>query len=165
MFVEFDRETKKTTDPKPISYFHTPEELQNRCETAVGFKPNSLRAKPMLMPYKGGEAIRRYYQDAAIRAVLEKLSRGEKRALISLATGAGKTFIAVNLLFCIADAGQLRRALFLSPETIPQGRTARRWLWRWSITFSPPERRSSNVHTIAWSSIRAPIEEPYVQSY
>jgi len=68
--------------------------------------------------YPGGEASRRYYQDAAIRAVLEKLARCEKtgeprRALLALATGAGKTFIAVHLLKRIADAGQLRRALFV----------------------------------------------------
>ena len=36
-----------------------------------------------------------------------------KRALLSLATGAGKTFIAVNLLKRISDAGQLTRALFV----------------------------------------------------
>ncbi len=70
------------------------------------------------MRYTGGEATRRYYQDAAIRAVLEKIARCErtgeaKRALLSLATGAGKTFIAVNLLKRIADAGELRRALFV----------------------------------------------------
>lgn len=64
------------------------------------------------------EATRRYYQDAAIRAVLEKIARCEttknpRRALLSLATGAGKTFIAVNLLKRIADAGQLKRALFV----------------------------------------------------
>ena len=45
-------------------------------------------------------ATRRYYQDAAIRAALEKVARcdtkGEpKRALLSLATGAGKTFIVL----------------------------------------------------------------------
>ncbi len=45
--------------------------------------------------------------------MLEKLARGETRALLSLATGAGKTFIAVNLLRRIGDAGQLRRALFV----------------------------------------------------
>lgn len=45
--------------------------------------------------------------------MLEKLARGEKRALLSLATGAGKTFIAVNLLKRIADAGMLKRALFV----------------------------------------------------
>ena len=60
------------------------------------------------MKYTGGEATRRYYQDAAIRAVFEKIARGEKRALLALATGSGKTFIAVNLLKRIADAGQLK---------------------------------------------------------
>jgi type I restriction enzyme R subunit len=40
--------------------------------------------------------------------------RGEpERVLLSLATGAGKTFIAVALLKRLADAGQLRRALFV----------------------------------------------------
>ena len=42
---------------------------------------------------------------------LEPIS--EKRALLALATGSGKTFIAVHLLRKIADAGQLRRALFV----------------------------------------------------
>jgi type I restriction enzyme R subunit len=84
----------------------------------MGFSLEAGAARPLLQPYTGGEATRRYYQDAAIRAVLEKIARcdirGEpKRALLSLATGAGKTFIAVNLLKRIADAGQLRRALFV----------------------------------------------------
>ena len=75
-------------------------------------------ARPLLVRYTGGEATRRYYQDAAIRAALEKIAQCEKsgqpkRALLTLATGAGKTFIAVHLLKRIADAGQLRRALFV----------------------------------------------------
>src|SRR5207244_10079366 len=70
-------------------------------------------AQPRTMRSPGGRARRRYHQDAAIRAVLEKLARGEKRALLSLATGAGKTYIAVQLLRKIAAAGQLRRALFV----------------------------------------------------
>jgi type I restriction enzyme R subunit len=57
--------------------------------------------------------VRRYYQDAAIRAVLEALACGLLRVLLSLATGAGKTFIAVNPLKRIRDAGLLRRALFV----------------------------------------------------
>ena len=49
---------------------------------------------------------------------MEKIAQCEvkgepKRALLSLATGAGKTFIAVNLLKRISDAGQLKRALFV----------------------------------------------------
>ncbi|MGA2433697.1 MAG: DEAD/DEAH box helicase family protein [Bryobacteraceae bacterium] len=113
LFVEFDRFTGITMAPRPMSEMPGPEDLRRRYEQAMGFSLASDAAKPLLVRYLGGEATRRYYQDAAIRAVLEKLARGEKRALLALATGAGKTFIAVNLLKKIADAGQLKRALFV----------------------------------------------------
>jgi len=113
LFVEYDFFTGKTSAPKPINEFPTPKELWRRYEEGMGFTLDSEKAKPLLSPYPGGEASRRYYQDAAIRAVLEKIAKGEKRILLFLATGSGKTFIAVHLLKKIADAGQLRRALFL----------------------------------------------------
>lgn len=117
-FVEFDRHTGHTAPPRPMALFPTPTELRARYEAAIGFKLDAPAAAPLLRPYKGGEGARRYYQDAAIRAVLEKIARDTAaahapRALLSLATGAGKTFIAANLLRRIADAGQLKRALFL----------------------------------------------------
>jgi type I restriction enzyme R subunit len=96
-----------------MSEFPTPAELRSRYEQSVKINLEDDAAKPLLRSYPGGEATRRYYQDAAIRAVLEKLARGEKRALLTLATGAGKTFIAVQLLKRIADAGQMRKALFV----------------------------------------------------
>jgi len=102
-----------TSKARPLSEFPTPAELRARYEAARGFSLESPLARPLLMPYPGGEGTRRYYQDAAIRAVLEKLAKGERRALLSLATGAGKTYIAVQLLRKIAAAGQLRRALFV----------------------------------------------------
>jgi type I restriction enzyme, R subunit len=112
-FVEYDQRTKLTSDKRPLTEFPTPAELRARYEQAVQFNLEDEAAKPLLKPYQGGEAARRYYQDAAIRAVLEKLARGEKRALLTLATGAGKTIIAVHLLKRIADAGQMRKALFV----------------------------------------------------
>jgi type I restriction enzyme R subunit len=118
LFVEYDRFTGKTTSPRPLAEFPSPDALRRRYEQAMGFGLEDEAAKPLLSRYTGGEATRRYYQDAAIRAVLEKVARCEaeskpRRALLSLATGAGKTFIAVNLLKRIADAGQLKRALFV----------------------------------------------------
>ncbi len=113
LFVEFDRFSGRTSAPKPLTLFPRPDDLRARYEQGMGFKLDSPVARPLLTRYSGGEATRRYYQDAAIRAVLEKLARGVKRALLTLATGAGKTFIAVHLLRRIADAGQLRRALFV----------------------------------------------------
>ncbi|MBA7560165.1 hypothetical protein ES708_01786 [subsurface metagenome] len=113
LFVEFDRSAGLTSSPKPMHEFPAPSALRARYEQQVGFSLGSPQARPLLMRYPGGEATRRYYQDAAIRATLEKIARGENRALLALATGSGKTFIAVNLLKRIADAGQLRRALFV----------------------------------------------------
>ena len=112
-FVEYDCVTGLTSAARPLAEFPSPAELRSRYEKALGFALDAPLARPLLVRYSGGEATRRYYQDAAIRAVLEKLARGDKRALLSLATGAGKTFIAVQLLKRIADAGQLKRALFV----------------------------------------------------
>ena len=118
LFVEYDCFTGLTSAPRPLIEFPTPDELRARYEQGMGFNLTDPAARPLLVRYSGGEATRRYYQDAAIRAVLEEIARGAStgkpiRALLSLATGAGKTFIAVHLLKRIADAGQLRRALFV----------------------------------------------------
>ena len=106
-----------TGSPRPLTEFPTPADLRARYEQAMGFGLESPLAQPLLMRYPGGEGTRRYYQDAAIRAVLEKLAQGEKRALLSLATGAGKTYIAVQLLRKIAAAGQLRGRSLSAPAT------------------------------------------------
>jgi type I restriction enzyme R subunit len=61
----------------------------------------------------------RYYQDAAIRACFEKIliceqNKQSVRILLSLATGAGKTVIAANLLWRLHEAQRLPKpALFL----------------------------------------------------
>ncbi len=117
-FVEFDCFTGLTSAPRPMAEFPTPADLRSRYEQGMGFTLESPCARPLLQPYAGGEGARRYYQDAAIRAVMEKVARCEiakqpARALLSMATGCGKTFIAVNLLKRMSDAGQMRRALFV----------------------------------------------------
>jgi type I restriction enzyme, R subunit len=118
LFVEFDGSSGLTSKPRPLSDFPTPADLRSRYEGSAGFSLEDPAARPLLVRYAGGEATRRYYQDAAIRAVFEKIARCErtgqpKRALLSLATGSGKTFIAVQILKKIGDAGQLQRALFV----------------------------------------------------
>ncbi|HEO69987.1 MAG TPA: restriction endonuclease subunit R [Candidatus Hydrogenedentes bacterium] len=117
-FVEYDCFTGLTSAPRLIAEFPTPEELRARYEQGMGFKLTDPVARPLLQPYHHGEGTRRYYQDAAIRAVMEKVARCEKtgeprRALLSMATGVGKTFVAVHLLKRMSDVGQLTRALFV----------------------------------------------------
>lgn len=117
-FVEFDITTGKTTDPRPLSAFPTPAELRQRWFAATGLEPDAASVGPLLTAYSVAGDRPRYYQDAAIRAVLEcaalaSAGKEKKRALLSLATGAGKTSISVGLLQRLSDGGQLKRALFL----------------------------------------------------
>jgi type I restriction enzyme R subunit len=121
-FVLLNTHTGITASPAPMPDFPTPAALRDLYEAAVGFSLDAPEARPLLTPYKPDAGAPRYYQDAAVRAVLEQVARcrqqgREPRALLSLATGAGKTFIACNLLRRIADAGQLRRALFVCDRT------------------------------------------------
>lgn len=113
LFAEYDDFTGKTCDNLALSKFPAPDELKVRYEQGKGLNLSSDAAQPLFISYKGGESVRRYYQDAAIRATLEKVATGGKRVLLPMATASGKTYVAAHLLWKIARAGQLRRALFL----------------------------------------------------
>jgi type I restriction enzyme R subunit len=170
--VEFDRFTGLTTSPQPLSEFPTPAELRVRYERGMQFSLSDSAARPLLVRYSGGEATRRYYQDAAIRAVLEKIVRREKigqskRALLSLATGAGKTFIAVHLLKRFADAGQLRRALFVCDrdELRSQGLGALQNVFGADAAevYSKPDgtnnARNARIHVATYQTLDVDTEE------
>jgi type I restriction enzyme R subunit len=115
-FVSYDAFNKRFSDELPLDQFPTPDILKSHYETGKGLSLEDEIAKPLLVPYKGGQSERRYYQDAAIRATFEKIaSKMEKwnRVLLSLATGSGKTRIASQILYKLAETGQLRKALFV----------------------------------------------------
>ena len=109
-FAEHCLDSGETRGPLPMEEFPAPAELLARYEALRGLDLAAPDAAPLLEPSDGEDY---YYQRAAVRAVLERLARGERRALLSLATGSGKTRIAVRLLRALADSGRLRRALFV----------------------------------------------------
>ena len=118
MFTEADITVQMSLPPRKMSEFPGPDKLLAQYEKARRFSLAETPAAPLLTPRSGKSGEPRYYQDAAIRAAMEKLAQCEiedkpRRILLPLATGAGKTFIAVNLLRRIAQTKQLRRALFL----------------------------------------------------
>ena len=59
LFVEYDRFTGLTSAPRLLAEFPTPEELRGRYEAGMGFSLESPVARPLLVPYHGGEASRR----------------------------------------------------------------------------------------------------------
>lgn len=59
----------------------------------------------------------RYYQKEAIRAVCDGLEKGERKFLLVMATGTGKTRTASSLVDVLSRAGRLTNVLFLADRT------------------------------------------------
>lgn len=122
LFVEYDEATGQTSEARPLTEFPTPEELISRYLAARALPADAALLKPLITSYKLGRGFLRYYQDASIRAAIEKIIRDRQagiapRVLLSLATGAGKTRIAAALLRRLFDAGMFGRALFVCDRT------------------------------------------------
>ena len=67
---------------------------------------NTWRDRFAAVPFedRGGSQPARYYQVNAVEAVLDAVAEGEKRVLLNLATGTGKTFIAFQLAWKLFHA-------------------------------------------------------------
>lgn len=65
-----------------------------------------------------GKGEVRYYQERAVEAVIRALGRGKKNALITLATGTGKTFIAYQLVHKLVSAKWTRKSIGLKKPRI-----------------------------------------------
>lgn len=111
-----------TGEEKLVNCFPTPEELWN-----MSFKVNNelFNIFSSIKPYVGLKTLR-YYQENAINAVMEALSNGKDRILLTLATGTGKTFIASQIVWKLVEARwnlnsvgeRLPKILFLADRNI-----------------------------------------------
>jgi type I restriction enzyme, R subunit len=77
--------------------FPTPQELWARTFA----EENAWRDRFAAIPYpdKGGSWQIRFYQEIAVKRVLEAITSGQNRILLTLATGTGKTSIAFQILW------------------------------------------------------------------
>ena len=107
-----------------IPPFPTPQELWDRTFA----EPNPWRDAFGGVPFEtdGGKWEPRYYQHKAVAAALEAIARGERRVLLTLATGTGKTSIAFQIAWKLfqakwslaGEAVRRPRILFLADRNI-----------------------------------------------
>lgn len=118
-YGEFDLFSNLQSGPFQFPDFPPHPDLTARYAKDTGIDLAKPGAAMLFQADSPAWAQTRYYQDAAIRAAFEKIilcqQSGEPaRVLLALATGAGKTIIATNLLWRLSKAGQLPKpALFL----------------------------------------------------
>jgi type I restriction enzyme R subunit len=121
-----------TNEEIEIFDFPTPDELwemsfKSSNASAEEISSQQLRDKLLSIPFqdKGGTWKPRYYQENAITKVIEAIANKQKRILLTLATGTGKTAIAFQIAWKLFEGkwnlsnNQRRpRILFLADRNI-----------------------------------------------
>ena len=102
----------------PLDSFPTPEELWKRFKAFRGIKDpeEDLVTEPYHDDGSGKEP--RYYQAEAINRVVEKVAKGDKRLLLVMATGTGKTYTTFQIIWRLWKARKAKRILFLVDRNI-----------------------------------------------
>ena len=129
-FVEFEFSRNRS---RVLEAFPSPQDLLLRWETlqeqkkkkskepiaaepTIPFK--DLLLQPACPPSICGKELR-YFQEAAISRVLERVKRGQRRILLTMATGTGKTFTAFQIVWKLKKSRWLRKpVLFLADRIV-----------------------------------------------
>ena len=101
-----------------LNEFPSPDELWARYMAWKQLDPESetLVTSPNHQEISGKEP--RYYQQLAVNRTIEAIAKGQRRALLVMATGTGKTFTAFNIIWRLWKSGKAKRVLFLADRNI-----------------------------------------------
>lgn len=71
-------------------------------------------------PYCSGQDIYppRYYQRNAVNRTVNAVAQGEKRLLLVMATGTGKTYTAFQIVYRLLKAGLVKKVLYLADRNV-----------------------------------------------
>jgi type I restriction enzyme, R subunit len=98
----------------PLAAFPGPQELWNRWRGLAAVTPEQEQL--VLQDYyaDGSGKAPRYYQLTAINRTLAAVARGQRRLLLVMATGTGKTFTAFQIIYRLWKSRTAKRILFLA---------------------------------------------------
>lgn len=135
-FVEFDFFLNRSRE---LDRMPTPDNLWNRwqqmslaerdvygSELAAESIPEAATAfgqpvNPLLSPVCPASICGKephYFQEVAIRRVLDRILRAQKRILLTMATGTGKTFTAFQIVWKLKKSGWLRQPVLFIADRI-----------------------------------------------
>ncbi len=97
---------------RPVFGFHRPEAFAAWLADQLAAPGSTRKARLRAMPPLAKAGLR-HAQAEAIKALERSLASGRRRALIQMATGAGKTYAACNFIYRLIRHAGARRVLFL----------------------------------------------------
>lgn len=101
----------KNYPPRKVSGFYTQDELQ----LLVNRRTSKQNLEHV---YVQDKITNREYQLEAIKSVCETFDEGHRKALIVMATGTGKTRIAISIVDVLSDKEWVKNVLFLADRTV-----------------------------------------------
>lgn len=127
-FVEYDMNngTQRTLG---MNEFPTPAELKER-ERKWQIEHEHLTPEAEAMMdikyYTDNDSFPpRYYQRIAINKVVQAVASGQKKIMIVMATGTGKTYTAFQIIYRLHQSGRFNRVLYLADRNILIDQTMR----------------------------------------
>jgi type I restriction enzyme R subunit len=119
-FLEHDRTATSgiVTREIPLDQFPTPEELWSRYCAAKGWSQDEEKVATEAYYDDGSQKSPRYYQLNAINRTVDAIARGQKRCLLVMATGTGKTYTAFQIIWRLWKSRAKKRILFLVDRNI-----------------------------------------------
>jgi type I restriction enzyme, R subunit len=113
--VEFDY---ATGIEKQVPNFPTPEELWGRYRSANGLEDPSTADRLLVSFNHEVRQGERYYQQIAINRSVEAILKGQRRVLLSMATGTGKTSVAFQICWKLWSARWNRTGEYHRPRIL-----------------------------------------------
>lgn len=116
-FAEHDMITG-TERTLELDEFPTKEELWQRYQRELSLSPEQIKAIEVPFYSSRDTYAPRYYQRIAINRTVEKIANGQRRVMLVMATGTGKTYTAFQIVYRLVKAGIKHRVLYLADRNI-----------------------------------------------
>ena len=116
-FLEHDKFTGKER-VLSLDEFPSPNELWERYKKGKGIQPHEEKIIKEDYFFDMSGKTPRYYQRIAINRTIEAIAKGQKRILLVMATGTGKTYTAFQIIYRLWKSRTKKRILFLADRNI-----------------------------------------------
>lgn len=165
-FYEHDRITGKEREIN-LDEFPTPDELWNRYKEEKNLTEEETKIITQPYYYMSAFKTPRYYQRIAINKTVEAIARGQKRILLVMATGTGKTFTAFQIIHRLYSSGAKKKILYLADRNILIDQTMQNDFKPFQKVMTKIENRkmdsSYEIYMSLYHQLRSNDEEIYKQ--
>lgn len=165
-FFEHDMITGEERKLK-LEEFPTPKQLWNRYLKEKDITPEEEKIITEPYQYIDINKTPRYYQRIAINKTVEAIAKGQKRLLLVMATGTGKTFTAFQIIHRLHKSGKMKKVLYLADRNVLIDQTMQNDFKPFQKVMTKIEHRnmdsSYEIYMSLYHQLRSSEEEIYKQ--